>query len=313
MDAHYVIGVMLGILSGVIAQTGVLLQKKVVNAIPQHEREHQFMKVLIKKPLWILGIVLNYVVTGVVFYFAQIVIGPTLLPGLAASGLVVLAIGSVWINGETLNMIERAGIPIMILGIFFLGLSALVINAEQTRSALADNSILIRVAVFTVVILILWAGTHLGVGLAKARKVVVIAISTGFPFALVNFWPNPLFATMPVVLTGNGTITQMIIMVVSTIILIGLSILGAWQVQVAFKYGQASNIIPVQQVPMQIIPILIYFQVYKLAAPSPTSVYYITFGALLIILGGFLLGRRSSLPDEPRLSREKAMEGKSSV
>ena len=36
-----------------------------------------------------------------------------------------------------------------------------------------------------------------------------------------------------------------------------------WQNQIAFKYAQASNIIPVAQVPIQISPILVYFLIFR--------------------------------------------------
>jgi hypothetical protein len=64
---------------------------------------------------------------------------------------------------------------------------------------------------------------------------------------------------------------------------------------VAFKYAQASNIIPVAQVPNQISPVIVYFYVFALTPPRPISVFYILAGTILTIIAGFLLGRRQEV------------------
>ncbi len=69
-----------------------------------------------------------------------------------------------------------------------------------------------------------------------------------------------------------------------------------WQNQIAFKYAQASNIIPVAQVPIQISPVLVYFFIFALTPPRPISVFYILTGTILTIIAGFLLGRRPETP-----------------
>ena len=76
------------------------------------------------------------------------------------------------------------------------------------------------------------------------------------------------------------------------IILVVSNLLAFTQIQVAFKFGQASNIIPVQQISVQITPILVYFFVFSLTPPKTISGVFIVAGALLIIASGFLLGRR---------------------
>jgi hypothetical protein len=69
-----------------------------------------------------------------------------------------------------------------------------------------------------------------------------------------------------------------------------------WQNQIAFKYAQASNIIPVAQVPIQICPVLVYFFIFALTAPHTISVFLILTGTILTIVAGFLLGRRPETP-----------------
>ena len=67
-----------------------------------------------KDKTWLLGLILQLAIGSVFFMVAQLLIGPDLVPGLMAAGLIVLAIGSVRILGETLKRDEYIGIIIMI-------------------------------------------------------------------------------------------------------------------------------------------------------------------------------------------------------
>ncbi len=221
-------------------------------------------------------------------------ISPALVPGLQAIGLVFLALGSVYINHESLNKLEMAGIPIMIVGVFLLGISELSVDEDQTLSFLADKATLIRISLFTAFLLFLWAASHFGSYRAGRHRVTIMALSTGIPGALTFFWMSPMIVTMFKVLPGEGTLAQAVIMVVSAILVVMQTILQAWQMQAAFKYGQASNIVPVQGVTLQTIPVIVYFGVYALSPPKAGAVYYVSIGVSLIILAGFLLGRRQA-------------------
>jgi hypothetical protein len=65
-----------------------------------------------------------------------------------------------------------------------------------------------------------------------------------------------------------------------------------WQNQIAFKYAQASNLIPAAQVPIQISPVIVYFFIFALSPPRGISVFFILAGMLMTIVAGFLLSRR---------------------
>jgi drug/metabolite transporter (DMT)-like permease len=294
MDLTYLLGVAMAILSGVLIQTGILLQKKVVNDVPQEDRGKRFMRTLIRRPAWLAGIVLEVAGGSATFLIAQGLIGPALVPGLMASGLIVLAIGSVKLIGEKLSGSEYAGIVLMIVGILLLGLSELDVSAETVRNALAISGIAGRIALFSVSLFALWGLTHLAALQSLKRKGIVMAFSNGFPFCLSNFWVSPLIAVAAVVLGGNGNWGQIGLFALSSVILVGTNVFGIRQTQEAFKFAQASNIIPVQQVPVQTTPILVYFYVFSLRPPTSMSGVFIISGALLIILSGFLLGRRQS-------------------
>ncbi|MCD6570958.1 MAG: hypothetical protein J7L53_09680 [Deltaproteobacteria bacterium] len=274
------------------------MEKIGVNSVPKEARDKHFMRILLKKPIWITGVLTAMVGGTICFMFAQIKIGPALVPGLMSSGLIVLAIGSVKIIGEKLNMSEMLGIAFMILGMLLLGLSGLEINSDKVREALAQSDTLIRITVFTVILFALWIGIHLLALKSTTRKGIIMAFSNGFPFSLSNFWVSPLIAVIFIVLSGKGSFAQIVIFVLASIILVVTNIVGIWQLQVAFKFSQVSNAIPVQQVPIQVTPVLVYFNVFALTPPKNISAFYIISGAMLIIISGFLLGRRRSEIEE---------------
>ena len=228
------------------------------------------------------------------FLVAQSLVGPALVPGLMASGLIVLALGSVRIIGEALSLSEYAGIVLIIAGISLLGFSELGISVGVVRERLAASDTAKRIAILTIGLFLLWGATHLGSLWRTRRKGILMAFSNGFPFAISNLWVNPLLAVFAIVMTGNGNWKQTGLFVLASAILVGCNVLGVWQTNEAFKFAQASNIIPVQQISVQITPILFYFYVYALKSPKPTSGPFIILGVAFILLAAFLLGRRQS-------------------
>jgi drug/metabolite transporter (DMT)-like permease len=121
-----------------------------------------------------------------------------------------------------------------------------------------------------------------------------MAFSNGFPFAISNLWISPLLAVFVTVLSGRGHWQQTGVFVLASAILVGCNILGIWQTNEAFRFAQASNVIPVQQLSVQITPILFYFYVYALTPPKAISGVLIIAAVALIISAVFLLGRRQA-------------------
>jgi hypothetical protein len=296
MGLHYFLGVLMGIVGGSLTQFGQLLEKRVVNQVRKANRDRGFFRHLVKKPLWIFGVIFGLGGGTVAYMLAQSMIGPALTPGLMASGLVVLAVGSVRLNHEELNNSEKTGIGIMILGIFFLGLSGMAINQSQVRVMLADQGALQRIIFFTVTFFLCSFFTRVLALRIHNRKGMLISLANGFLSCLSDFWINPLLALVALVLGGRGTSKQFIIFSIAAMILVFCGVVITWQNQVAFKYAQASNIIPVSQVPIQIAPLLVYFFIFALTPPGATSVFFILIGTILTILAGFLLGRRQEDP-----------------
>jgi len=296
MSAHYLTGVACGIIGGLLNQGGQLLQKKVVNDIRHDDPGRGFIRRLLRSPLWVVGFVVGLGGGTAGYMLAMSLIGPALSPGLMASGLILLSIGSVRLNHEELNMAEITGIILMIVGILCLGLSEMSINSTQFRFTLADRSAQIRIFLFTAV---LFLGCLISRSLSfrnKNRRGLLIALGNGFLACLSDFWVNPLLALILLVLAGRSTFIQTLFFIMAALILVFTASVITWQNQIAFKYAQASNIIPVAQVPIQISPILVYFFIFALVPPYAISVFYIFAGTVLTIIAGFLLGRRTEIP-----------------
>jgi len=292
MELRYILGITLAILSGATNNLGVLLQKKVVNEVPPQFRTKAFLRTLIKNPLWLLGLFLQVALGMLLFVSAVSIIGPALVPGLMASGLILLALGSVKLMKEKLSPSEYLGILLMIAGITLLGLSQMSINADLVRKSLSSSQTILRIVIFTTLMTLSCIAFHFISLKSKKRKGIIMGFSNGFLFSLSNFWISPLTSLIPIVLTGKANLAQTIIFISASIILIATNIIAFSQIQIAFKFAQASNIIPVQQISVQITPILIYFLVLSLSPPKSTSTIFICLGAILIISAGFLLGTR---------------------
>jgi uncharacterized BrkB/YihY/UPF0761 family membrane protein len=73
--AYYLTGVLFAILAGVSTYLGLALQKKVVNEIPREKRGKGFMRTLLKRPLWNLGLFLYIGLASAFFMIAQYMIG----------------------------------------------------------------------------------------------------------------------------------------------------------------------------------------------------------------------------------------------
>ncbi|MBA7512656.1 hypothetical protein ES705_04664 [subsurface metagenome] len=290
----YTIGVMFAIISGIINNLGTVLQKKVVN--DKSDEDSKLLKYLIKSPLWLIGLLMQLVIGSVFFMLAQLYIGPALISGFMAAGLIVLVIGSVYIVGESLKKVEIIGILLMILGITFLGFSELSIDIVNTN--LMDLAFVANVVVFTVVFSLIAIICEIIAKKDKRLFGILLAISSGCMFALSNFWISPLMSVFAKVFEETASWGELIWFISAAIILPLVNIIGIARIQTAFTEGQASNLIPIQQVPIQISPIIVYFFVFLLAAPSIISTIYMLVGIILIILSSFSLGRRQTQMDE---------------
>ena len=292
-STNYGLGILFGLLSGNLSNFGNVLEKKAVIDIPKEERDENFGKKLLKNPLWLTGFVLATIIDPIFLLIAQDLLGtelgPTIVPLLMSSGLIILAIGSVKIVGEKLGKIEYTGIALMILGMIFLAFS----NLESGAGDITNPDFLVRMTTFTIIILILILITAYGVHVTEKEsyKGIILSISIGFAFVLSNFWISIMLTSFDELSSGDPTIV--VLLIVALIILMSTNIYGIASVQVAFKYIDASKAIPLNLAPQQIVPIFAYILVFSLL-PNPVSAVLITLGIVVIVISGYLLVKRQA-------------------
>jgi len=294
----YLFGVFLAITSGIVNNFGTVLQKKVVNDMPKEQRDEHFYKTLIKNRLWLFGLILQNGIGAIFFMWAQLYVGPALIPGLMAAGLIVLVIGSLKIVGEDLALPEVIGIFLMILAIALLGLSGMTIDIADYN--ILDLDLLLRISLFTascfasmVFFEIIQRKTS-----RNSFRGLYLAIISGFCFSLANFWIFPLMATIVRVFEMIAVFGEVIIFVFASILLTATNIYGIKYIQDSFKVGRASILIPIQQIPIQVTPALVYLVVFFLVPPGNLELFLFIFAIFLIIVSSFLLAKRQAQLEE---------------
>jgi drug/metabolite transporter (DMT)-like permease len=284
----YWLGVFLAIASGVSNNYGTVLQKKVVN---KYKDDSKFFRNLVKNPLWLFGLVLQLGIGAILFLIAQLFIGPTLIPGLMGAGLIVLAIGAVRIVGEHLKASEVLGIILMIVAIAFIGFSNM--NIDLSQQDFLSIELFYRTLLFTGLIYFLSFILYI-LYKKDISKGISLSVYSGFQFALSNFWIGPLMGVLISVFGGKASLLEIILFILALIILTSTNIVGTSSIQKAFREGQASNLIPIQQVPIQIAPVFYYIAVFLLPIPNILSLVFLIIGIISVIISSFLLGRRQA-------------------
>jgi len=291
LDKLLILGIFLALAGGIANNSGALLQKYAINKIPKEEKEKGFFKKLLKNPLWLLGLFLIIVASGVLQMAAQWYIGGALIPGLLAIGMIVLTIGAVKILGEKMKLLEYLGIALMIGGVVMIGFSSLEITDED-MTILTDKMFLIRFGIFTGVLFILWI-TSRQIGKRVERgKTVFLAFGSSFPYAIANVWMQPMIFVATELFTGNASAFNITFFILSLGFLGVINIFGIAHLQDAFKHGDASKVYPLGQIPQQIGPIVLYYGIYLKTSPLSYSIYLLIAGAITILIAGFLLGAR---------------------
>ena len=285
----YSIGVLLAILGGFSHYLGLILEKHVINKMPD---EVKLMKTLIKEPLWLFAIFIRFGIGSILFIFAQMVIGPAITPGLMASGLIILAIGSIKILGEKLNYSEIAAIIVMIIAVTFIGLSGLSIEISEEN--LLDPAFLVRMFISTGFLALIAIIFQVIQGKSSRFRVILLALISGLMLSLNNFWITPFIWSLGNMFGGYLFIEAFILFIVSCVILITANIFSVIKMSQAFRSGKASFLAPIQNVPVQLTPSILYFFVFMMIISTITSIIFFILGVTLIISSSFILGKRQA-------------------
>lgn len=289
-DITYFIGIILALIAGIIVQIGVLIQKYVIN---KHSDDPKFIRSLVKSPLWILGLLLQVIIGGLGFYFiAIILIGPALVPGLMAVGLIILAVGSIKILNEKLGKEEIIGILLMIAGVTLLGLSELTIDVFAFN--IFDSGFIFRIIGFSIIILFISIVIEILRRKYARSKGLLLAIEAGLILSLNTVWASPGSTVVAHIVDGIIIEEEIIFGIIILIVIILILAVGITVGQISLKYGQANVLVPLTNVPIQVMPVIAFFIVFLSMPPNLLSVIFVIIGFALVTTSSFLLAKKQA-------------------
>lgn len=289
---NYLWGVICGVSGGIANFSGQILMKKAINETPRELKEQNLLKTLLHNRTWISGLLIMVFLSVILLTLTQAFVGGALIPGLTASGLIVLGIGSVKILGEHLKSSEIAAIATLIVAIAFIGFSQLSI--EASLSYFEDAAFTRRIILWTLLSTACWWGC-IGAGRLPTRfRTLLLSFGAGIPFVLSNIWLQPLIVAMQAVFGGTAGRFEWTLFIFAAIIQCVVNVLGLGQFQFALNAGNASLVVPIQQLPQQLAPIFIYYFIYMFPSPTSYSLSFLIIGISLITLAGFILANRQA-------------------
>ncbi len=293
----YGIGILLAVLSGTAHNLGNVLQKKAVNDLPRDRDGRGFYAALVRRPLWLAGLLVQMFVGATCLLLAQLYIGPALIPGLMATGLITLTVGSILIVGEQPTAAELAGIGLLIAAVTLLGLSRLIIDVRDFD--FFRGPFLWRTALFTgayTAVVLLLEGLSRRDGSPRA---LLHAFLSGCLFAVSNFWTGLIAGALVHLFRPPVATPEVGLFLAAAAVLIPANLFGIARTQTAFRTGRASRVVPIQLVPIQLTPVLVYLALFQQRPPTPQSLALAGSAVLLILASSLLLARRQGLNISP--------------
>ncbi len=288
MTISYEAGVAAGIVAGFAFNLGMVIQKAAVARIP---KDGSLVRGLAHSPLWIAGVLTQFVIGTPLNLLAALRVGPAILPGLLATGLIVLAVGAVVIAHESPGAGDIVGILLIGGAIALFGLSRLAV--DMSEYAVWEPAFLLRLAEFSGGIAATGVVAHLVLVRIHGLRPVARALDGGFLFTLSNLWIGIGVGMLRSLLEGEELASLPLTALTGGLAAV-TSLLGVLETQRAFRVGDASRIVPIQQIPQQALPLVVYFAVFRLPPPTPASLPLAGGGIVLILVGAVLLARRQA-------------------
>jgi len=292
----YPIGIACAIGAGSAINLGIVVQKKAVNEIPADKRNAKFFRSLVGRRTWLLGLIIQIAFGTTLTIIAQAIIGPALLPGLLAVGLIPMAIGAAKIVGETLKKVEVLAIGLIIVAAILLTTSdiGVPILDPQTFNVM-EPSFVVNEWTFTALFFGIIVATEIAERKMQKSRAVALAVQAGSFLALANYWISPVTVNIVHLFTNALQMPwELVLGIAGAIVLILANICNIAVTQKAFKSGNASLVIPIQQVPVNVAPILVFFWVFAMNSRSVITIPFLIVAVAIIILSSFLLARRQA-------------------
>lgn len=302
-------GVFFAVLAGVAANLGQLLNKREVNRLadpPGAPRApgapggsgRGFYARLLRRPVWVAGVVLQIGVGTAFFLLAQVYVGPVLVPGLMATGLVALALGCAWITQEAPRLRELAGMACLIVSAVGFGRSGL--RVDLAVYDVLSPAFLLRSAAFSLACcLLLAAALRLKGRSAGLRRGSLLALASGLLYVLSDFWVGPFTGSVLRLLGrvraagGSDPLAPLLtLFAFGSAVLVLTNLFGIALMQRAFQVASAAVAVPLQTIPGRLAPAAVYLLVFRLPPPKPLALPLFAAAVSLVIAATFLFAGR---------------------
>ncbi|MBN1241486.1 MAG: hypothetical protein JXA15_02120 [Spirochaetales bacterium] len=285
--SRFILGIVAGVASATAINLGLVLQKLAVargGAGPLFPR-------LLRDRRWLAGFALQLALGAPLNLAAVGLLGPALVPGVMASGLVVLALASAHWGGERIGAREALGIGAIMAAVAAIGASGLAVDVFARNPAgteLLGRSALMAAAMVALGSLVPLVSAASGRARGAGSHAIALAVASGAWMALSNFALGVAQGSAAWLGSGPAATASL---AVSALAVLAANVFAVAQIQGAFVSGKASAVVPVQQVPIQIFPPLVFFFVYAPFAPSDLSLALVGIGVVLVLAGAWLLAR----------------------
>jgi hypothetical protein len=291
---RYGLGISTALLAGIVYNLGVLVMKRAVSRLP---RDRPLGASFLRSRLWIAGLALQLAVGVPLNFVAVGLIGPVLVPGLMAVGLVVLALAAVLTGVERPRWTDFVGVTLLVLAVSGFSLSRLAVDTAATSPR--DPVLLLRAALFIGVGVILVLGCAAAARAARGRESVagvLFGLQSGLLYSLGNICVG--FVSGVVGRLGRGPADGLEILVgaVAFSITVAGSALGVLATQHALRHGRVVVTVALQNAIGMLVPLGLFFLVYRPFRPTPNQIVSVIAGSVFLIAGILLLTSRLEEP-----------------
>ena len=177
-----------------------------------------------------------------------------------------------------------------------IGLSELSIEISEIN--LLNLEFIIRMAIYTCALVFLAIVFQILQKKYGNIRGILFALISGLMFSLSSFWISPLMAVITHIFSGTFNLGELILFIVSSFMLVLTNIFAVTKMVEALHHGQASNLVPIQNVPQQITPAIVYFLIFFKIPPSIFSIIFFMIACILILISSFILGKGQAHIDE---------------
>jgi hypothetical protein len=125
-----------------------------------------------------------------------------------------------------------------------------------------------------------------------------LALAAGFMQALANALMAPVTGGMGNLLAGRSDRSGILIALAAGAALVASTLTAVALAQLAYQRGSAVRMVPLQQVPVQIVPPILHVLVYGRAISGAWTIAALGLGVIALLAGGFALGAKTGLDDE---------------